>query len=154
MRSNVARAPLRPLNGITLSRMSNPPFDSFSHLERLLKNFSGFTAAALELRTPNAEDDELIRCGMIGFAQHTSLNHWDFEHFEYVRALRDEVTSGDFSTEWRRFTCLAAGYFLGMRVAGMLSDVDLRLAEAHTPGFMWQHSPEFEPAITGDRNAG
>jgi hypothetical protein len=124
--------------------MSNPPlFDSFPHLERLLKGFGGFTAAALELRTPNSVDDELIRCGMIGFAQHTSLVHWGSEHFEYVRVLRDEVLSDDFSIEWRQFTCLAAGYFLGMRVAGLLSDVDLRLSEAHTPGFMWQHSPAF-----------
>ena len=84
--------------------MSNPPlFDSFPHLERLLKNFSGFTAAARELRTPNAEDDEAIRCGMIGFAQHNSLDHWDFQHFQYVRTLRDEVMSEKYSTEWRRF---------------------------------------------------
>ena len=133
--------------------MSNAPFHSFSHLERLLKNFSGYMVAALELRTPNAEDDELTRCGMIGFAQHASLNQWNFEHFEYVRAFRDEVTSGDYSTGWRRFTCLAAGYFLGMHVAGMLSDVDLRLADAHTPGFMWQHSLEFEPAVGGGGEA-
>jgi hypothetical protein len=127
-----------------LSRMSDAPFfDSSPHLERLLNGFGGFTAAAIELRTPNPEDDELVRCGMIGFAQHTSLDHWGFEHFEYVRMLRDEVLSDDFSTEWRRFTCLAAGYFLGMRVAGLLSDVDLRLCEAHTPGFMWQHLPAF-----------
>ncbi|HSH96326.1 MAG TPA: hypothetical protein VK968_19420 [Roseimicrobium sp.] len=128
--------------------MSEPGFfDSFTHLERLLKDFGRSTAAARDLRTPNAEDDELVRCGMIAFAQNVSLDLWNFNHFEYVRALRDEVSGGQFSVGWRRFTCLAAGYFLGMRVAGVIDDADLRLAEAHTPGFMWLHSNAFDAAV-------
>jgi len=119
-------------------------FNSFPHLERLLRDFGHLTAAAHELRTPNPEDDEFVRCGMIGFAQNVSLDDWSFDHFHYLQALRSEVSNGDFSTAWRRFTCLAAGYFLGMRVAGLLNDVDLRLSEAHTPGFMWLHSQAFD----------
>jgi hypothetical protein len=135
--------------------MSEPsPFNSLPHLERLLNAFGDLTAAASALRTPNAEDDELIRCGMIGFAQSASLDRWEFDHFVYVRSLRDEIMTDEFSAQWRRFACLAAGYFLGMRVAGPLSDADLHFSEAQTPGFMWLHSNAFEPIATGDRNAG
>ena len=81
-------------------------FNSFPHLERLLNDLRRSTAAARDLRTPNVEDDEFVRCGMIGFAQNVSLDRWNFDHFEYVRALRDEVSGGDFSTGWRRFSCL------------------------------------------------
>jgi hypothetical protein len=118
-------------------------FNAFPHLKRILAEFDRFKTAAIELRTPNPEDDEFIRCGIIGFAQNSPLGDWNLDHFEYVRTLRDEVSNGDFSTEWRRFTSLAAGYILGMRVAGLINDADLRLSEAHTPGFMWLHCEAF-----------
>lgn len=124
--------------------MTEPSFfNSFPHLDKLLAQFEELVRAATELATPNAQDDELIRCGIIGFMQHLPPDRWDFSHFEYVRVLRDDVCDDDFSLAWRQFTCLAAGYFLGMRVAGLINDNDLLLAEMHTPGFMWTHAKAF-----------
>lgn len=118
-------------------------FDSRPHLERLLRDFPICVSASLQLQSPNTEDDEFIRCGMVGFAQNWPLEKWEFDHLVYVRTLRDEVMTDDFSIQWCRFTCLAAGYFLGMRVADRISDGDLRLSEVQTPGFMWLHSNAF-----------
>ena len=139
-----------------LSRMSAPRFfDSFPHLDGLLAGFGPSVTAAQQLSTPNAGDDEFIRCGMIGFARHLSLDEWDYDHFRYVAAMRDEVADGQFSVAWRQFTTFAAGYFLGMRVAGQIDDAALRLSEAHTPGFMWSHAAAFEPvASRGSPDAG
>jgi hypothetical protein len=124
-------------------------FDSFPHLDSLLASLGSSVDAAQSLHSPNTEDDEFIRCGMIGFARHLSLDRWDFDHFQYVQAMSDEVSDGTFSEGWRRFTCLAAGYFLGMRVAGLINDVDLKLSEFHTQGFMHMHPKAFDPVPTG-----
>lgn len=120
--------------------MSAPPFDPAAHLDRLLIEFSDLRATALELQTPNPDDDEFIRCGIVGFAQHSDCEMWDFGHFEYVRDSRDEVLNGGFTLDWCRFTCLAAGYFLGMWQAKQITNLDLQQTQAVTPGFMWQHS--------------
>lgn len=122
-----------------------PVFNPVSHLNLLLKQFGSFTKVAVEMHSPNAEDDEFIRFAMVGFAEHLSLASWEFEHFEYVRALRDEVMVDDFSNNWRRFTCLAGGYFLGMLVVNLISDAELRVAEIQVPGFMWLHSNTLNP---------
>jgi hypothetical protein len=119
-------------------------FNPLPHLELLLKEFTRFTEEASQLHSPNPEDDEFIRCGMTGFAQNVPLEEWNVDHFHYVQALLNEVSQGDFSTGWRRFTCLAAGYFLGMHVAGLADEVHLRQSEALTPGFMWLHPQAFE----------
>ena len=148
-------SPARPLNGVALSGMDDFPFNSKPHLDRLLERRDHLIAAARELRTPNTEDDELIRCGIVGFAQHVPLDRWDADCFQYLSALRDEVLGDAFSADWRHFTCLAGGYFLGMRVAGVLNDPGLRMTEAHTPGYMWAHSESFDSTATGDdRHAG
>jgi len=118
-------------------------FDAISHLDRLLNDFTTSKESALNLASPNPEDDEYIRCGMIGFAKHLTLDRWSHLHFSYVQALRDEVMTEDFSQDWIRFVCLAAGYFKGMADAGLIDEVQLRLSEAQTPGFMWLKSPEF-----------
>lgn len=117
-----------------------PPFNPIPHLKRLLEQFEELTARAIEFQSPNPDDDELIRCGIIGFAFHASCDDWDVGHFKYVRNLRDEVLKDAFSEDWRRFTCLAAGYFLGMWRAGLIDDRELHFAEAITPGYMWSHS--------------
>jgi hypothetical protein len=122
-------------------------FNAFPHLEQLLVEFEQCKLAALQLPSTNLEDDSFIRCGMIGFARHLPLTHWTHESFQYVRALRDEVSDGQFSKDWQSFTCLAAGYFLGMKIAGALSEVNLRHAEAQTPGFMWLHAESFDPPL-------
>jgi hypothetical protein len=121
-------------------------FNPFAHLEGLLADFVRLQAVAQAMTSPNAVDDECIRCAMVGFPRHASLNRWDSGHYEYVRVLRDEVSDGNFSQDWRRFCCLAAGYFLGMAVAGLLDELELRLSEAQTPGFMWLHSESFGTA--------
>jgi len=119
-------------------------FDTFSHLERLLADFDQLKASAQALQTPNSEDDEFIRCGIVGFAQNMPADRWEYDHFLYVRTFRDEVAGSDFSADWIRFTCLAAGYFLALAEAKVIGDVELRLAEAHTPGFMWLKCEAFE----------
>jgi hypothetical protein len=121
-------------------------FDTFSHLDGLLADFEQWKLAARELSTPNAEGDEFIRCAMIGFSRHLPLEHWGHGHLQYVRTFRDEILSGDFPGDWVRFACLAAGYFVGMADAGLITDLDLRLAEAHTSGFMWLHAEAFGQA--------
>ncbi len=123
--------------------METPPiFNTFSHLDKLLTDFVQCKRSAADLVSPNVEDDDFIRCGMVGFARHLPMERWEYSHFEYVKSHRDEVVDGRFSTDWIRFTCLAAGYFAGMAEAGFMSELDLRLSEAHTPGFMWMHSNE------------
>jgi hypothetical protein len=119
-------------------------FDAFPHLENLLAGFGACVEAAKGLKTPNVEDDVFIRCGMIGFARHLSLDVWDYDHFRYVGTLCNDVATDEFSIGWRYFTALAAGYFLGMRCASLINDLDLRLAEAHTPGFMWLNPTAFD----------
>jgi hypothetical protein len=42
----------------------------FSYLDGLLADFERLKHAARDLATPNAEDDEFIRCGIVGFSQH------------------------------------------------------------------------------------
>jgi hypothetical protein len=125
-------------------------FNAFPHLDSLLADFAASVISAQKLKTSNTDDDELIRCSKFGFSRHTSLDKWNYDHFRYVKLLQDEVSTEDFSGGWRRFTCLAAGYFLGMRVAGTINDVDLLFSQSHTPGFMWMHAQ----AIDGGEGAG
>ncbi len=93
---------------------------TFSHLDRLLAGFSRSIDAARQLPTPNSEDDEFIRCGMIWFSQILSLDRWNRSHFEYVSLLRDEISGIEFSGHWIRFCCLSTGYFVGMAEAGLI----------------------------------
>lgn len=122
--------------------MTAPSFVPAPHLNRLLAQFGDLRATAVELQTPNPDDDEFIRCGIVGFAQHCDCEKWDLGHYEYVCDRRNEVLDSGFSLDWCRFTCLAAGYFLGMVQAGLMSETEFRQSEAITPGFMWLHSNE------------
>jgi hypothetical protein len=117
-----------------------PPFNPMPHLKDLLARFKDLTTAAIEYQTPNAEDDEFIRCGIVGFAHHTNSERWDLGHYDFVRAHRDEILEEKFSADWCRIACLAAGYFLGMWEAGLIDEVALRRSSAITPGFMWLHT--------------
>ena len=112
-------------------------FDTFAHLERLLADFPRLRDAAREMRTPNSEDDEFIRCGILGFTRHLPAERWGYRHFQYVQKYRDEVSGGNYASDWVRFACLAAGYFVALAEAQVINEVDLRLSEAQTPGFMW-----------------
>ena len=118
-------------------------FETFPHLERLLAEFASSTVEARSLASRSAAEDEFIACGMVGFSRHVQLDHWEKGHLKYLRQIRDEVANGEFSDDWIRFTCLAGGYFLGMATAGLVTEPQLRLAEAHTPGFMWLRAEAF-----------
>ena len=98
-------------------------FNPMPHLDELLTQFETLATTALKIQSRNEQDDEFIRCGIVGFVQHSSSEHWDHSHFEYVRSHRNEVVDERFPADWCRFACLSAGYFLGMWEAGLIGDL-------------------------------
>lgn len=125
--------------------------------EKLLKGLPRYRRMAQKLVTPNPEDDEFVRAGIVGFSFHQPTESWGKSHFRFLRSRLD-LDYGPTSMEWygeaapahRVFVAMCLGYLLGLHQSGVISDDEFTLAEAQLPGFMILHTARIAPPTNGD----
>jgi alkylation response protein AidB-like acyl-CoA dehydrogenase len=114
-----------------------------THFETLLQALPDLIRASRRLESPNPEDDEFVKLGIVGFLQSAPLEQWTRMHCEVIRDLRAGAYA-DEQLEWfeesgravAQFACVFYGFLLGLDALGHLSEVDRELAQALLPGFI------------------
>ena len=121
--------------------------DLTAEFREFLEGFARYRKAALDIESPNVEDDEFIRAAIVGFSQHAPTEQWARGHHDFVSRYRD----GDYSDEslsvlhgeqvynYALLACLCLGALLGLYQAGRITEDEFKVAEAQLPGFMALH---------------
>jgi hypothetical protein len=116
----------------------------------LLLRYADYAAAAAQLVSPNAEDDEYSKLAIAGFSSVAATERWSYEYFTSIRNLRVTELSDDalawhapHAQQYARFACMCYGALFALRDIGSLKDEDdFEIAEAVMPGFMMAHLQE------------
>jgi hypothetical protein len=108
----------------------------FDEFERLWRNYRQCCAAAAELNSSNAVDDEFIKMAIVGFSFHQRTDEWHSRHYELVKGFLDEYDQPDDTVELKKFAMLGHGALLGLYSAGKIDDRVYRLGYILLPGFI------------------
>jgi hypothetical protein len=118
-------------------------WDTFGLFEQLWEDRDRLLDAAGSLRSDNVEDTLEIKLAIVGFALFSTVEEWDYRHYEIIHhrlqtelspeALDDE---GEDTQAYARFACLALGAMLGKYDAGQIDDAGFFLGDAHLAGFL------------------
>jgi hypothetical protein len=108
------------------------------------QSFERYRRAALDLETPNVEDDEFIRAAIVGFSRYAATEDWDRSHYEFIRSHREgdnsdaslSVLHGERASQYALLACLCLGALLGLYQTQAISHDEFHVAEVQLPGFL------------------
>lgn len=108
------------------------------------RSFTTYRRVALELASPNPEDDEFVRAAIVGFSRHAPTEDWGCNHFAFLRQRRERDYSHEslsflYGDRWREFAllaCMSLGCLLGLFQVGRLTEEEFLVAELQLPGLM------------------
>jgi len=133
-----------------LNKMTVKSYDPFPEWSSLLAKFSQMDQLATAFRSPNPQDDHLVKLAIIGFSASSPTEQWGREEFHAICRYRQDMPPAEFSRPWIAFACLAFGHILGLRRSGRISALQEFHAEALLPGFMSIHVDEIEQLSVAD----
>lgn len=118
----------------------------FEQLEQLVATFPRDVQLAMQVNSPNCEDDLSVKMAIIGFSYNSRTEDWDLGHFEFTRdhlarhfASTELCEYGPNADNVRLFFALGIGYLLGLYHQRKIHDEDFRLAELRLPGLIMLH---------------
>lgn len=119
-------------------------YDFAKDFDEFRRRFPTYRRVALELASPNPEDDEFVRAAIVGFSRHAPTENWGSDHFEFLRQRRErdyscESLSFLYGDRWRDsalLACMSLGCLLGLFQVGRITDEEFLVAELQLPGMM------------------
>jgi hypothetical protein len=120
--------------------MTKMPFES------LVASFRRDVEMVRDVRSPNPNDDDLIKAAIVGFSYNAPTTSWGSNHFAFVRRRLD----GDYSEQAvslyaeqrhavRLFAAICLGYMLGLYEMGRFTDAECQTVELQLPGIIALH---------------